>query len=414
MTSRWTTGNRFELLENGEAFFPAAFAAIENARSEVLLETFILYEDKVGLALHAVLCEAARRGVQVDVTVDAYGSSGLSEAFLSGLKSAGARLHVFDPTRRLWGRRAVPFRRLHRKLLVVDGEVGFVGGINFSADHLMDFGAEAKQDYAVRARGPIVQEIRRLARETLHLEPVSAQRFGAPPTDAQDGLAAMVVRDNRHHRDDIERHYRLALRTARREVIIANAYFYPGYRLIRALRRAARRGVQVHLVLQGQPDMAWAAFFARTLYQHLISAGVRVHEYCARPMHSKVAVVDEDWATVGSSNLDPLSLWLNLEANVVMRDRAFAAVLRGHLQQLMRENCREMSRHATALQRWWWRLGLETLAFHVLRHLPAWAARLPQHLPQVAPAGENIRGANAPGEPVQPWRWRDLVQGPSS
>src|SRR5262249_49675366 len=151
------------------------------------------------------------------------------------LRQAGARLHVFDPQARVWRMRAIPFRRLHRKLLVVDGELGFVGGINFSADHLLDFGPEAKQDYAVRAHGPIVDEMRRLARETLPREPVQAQRLGPAPPAPPDGVAAMVVRDNRHHRDDIERHYRIALHTAQREVLIANAYFYPGYRLIRAL-----------------------------------------------------------------------------------------------------------------------------------------------------------------------------------
>ncbi|WP_233218241.1 phospholipase D-like domain-containing protein, partial [Roseateles chitinivorans] len=162
----WTSGNRIELLENGEEYFPAVFAAIESAREEVLIETFILFEDKVGLALREVLIAAARRGVRVDMTVDGFGSPELSEGFVRGLTEAGVRLHVFDPPPRL-SRRLKPFRRLHRKIVVVDGATGFIGGINFSADHLIDFGPEAKQDYAVRVQGPVVAQLRRATREIL-------------------------------------------------------------------------------------------------------------------------------------------------------------------------------------------------------------------------------------------------------
>ena len=121
--------------------------------------------------------------------------------------------------------------------------------------------------------------------------------------------------------------------------MIATAYFFPGWRLLRDLRRASRRGVQVDLILQGNPDMPWVQTMASLLYRHLARAGVCIHEYTERPLHGKVAVVDDAWATVGSSNLDPLSLGLNLEANVVLRDRAFARQLREHLDGLMTKHC---------------------------------------------------------------------------
>jgi cardiolipin synthase A/B len=414
MTPQWVAGNRIELLENGEEFFPAVFSAIEAARREVLLETFILHEDKVGLALLAVLCNAARRGVSVDVTVDGYGSAGLSSSFVQALGAAGVRLHVFDPRPLLFGRlRTNPFRRLHRKVAVIDGEIGFVGGINFSADHLADFGPLAKQDYAVRVRGPIVQAMWRLARETLAPAHGGRSWFfrhreepAREPAPMGDGEAMLVVRDNHEHRDDVERHYRRALHAAQREVIIANAYFFPGYRLLRAMRRAAQRGVDVRLILQGQPDMPWAAFLTRMLYDHLMSAGVRIHEYCTRPMHGKVALVDDNWATVGSSNLEPLSLWFNLEANLVIRDRAFNRQLRERLQHVLREHCEVVDLKHAAARRWWWRLGLGTLAFHVLRHMPSWAAALPAHRPRLTPANECGITTSSTEAAVQPWQWR--------
>ena len=161
MSTRWRSGNRVRLLENGEEYFPAVFEAIRAARHEVIVETFIVFEDKVGLELHAALIEAARRGVQVDVLVDGFGSSDLTPAFKASLAEAGVRLRSFDPAARILGIRANVLRRMHRKLVVVDGAVAFVGGINFSADHLADFGPEAKQDYAVELEGPIVQDIHR-------------------------------------------------------------------------------------------------------------------------------------------------------------------------------------------------------------------------------------------------------------
>ena len=159
---KWVPGNRLQLLENGEHFYPAVFGAIENARREVLLETFILFEDKVGWQLHAVLLAAARRGVHVTVTVDDWGSPDLTPAFLDPLVEAGVAFRFFDPAHRLL-RRFTALRRLHRKLVVVDGQVAYVGGINYSADHLGDFGPEAKQDYAVELLGPIVEDIHRFA-----------------------------------------------------------------------------------------------------------------------------------------------------------------------------------------------------------------------------------------------------------
>lgn len=412
---QWTAGNQIELLENGEEFFPAVFSAIEGARDEVLIETFILFEDKVGLALRDVLIDAARRGVRVDMTVDGFGSPELSEPFVRGLTDAGVRLHVFDPPPKL-SRRLRPFRRLHRKIAVIDGSIGFIGGINFSADHLLDFGPEAKQDYAVRVRGPAVAQLRRTAQSLTSPVDGAWHRWrhrdeGKPipssmhPTPGR-AKAVVVTRDNHKHRDDIERMYRLALHAAQREVIIANAYFFPGFLLLRSMQRAAKRGVAVHLVLQGQPDIPWARWAASMVYGQLMRAGVHIHEYCDRPMHGKVALVDEAWATVGSSNLDPLSLSLNLEANLIIEDREFNAALRDKLLPLMRDSCKRLRVEDTAVKRWWWRFGVGALVFHVMRHFPRWLARLPVQTQRVQPAAETpVVVAEPSTGPAQAWQW---------
>jgi cardiolipin synthase len=421
--SRWVSGNQFRLLENGEEFFPRVFECIAAAKREVIVETFILFEDKVGEELHAALHGAARRGVQVDLTIDGYGSPDLSPEFISTLTRAGVRIHVFDPGPRLWGWRTNVFRRMHRKIVVVDGERAFVGGINYSADHLGDFGPEAKQDYSVEIEGPIVADINTFVHKALAAghrnagaepPPGLRERFSDRarsmagswrsdnvPAPAGEASAFFVTRDNRKHTNDIERHYRAAIRTARKRVIIANAYFFPGYRLLREMRHAARRGVDVCLILQGEPDMAIVKTAASMLYHHLLDAGVRIFEYRERPLHGKVAVIDDEWATVGSSNLDPLSLSLNLEANVVIRDRAFNQELGGRLDILMQNSCKRIERE-DLVESTWWRKLRSYFVFHLLRRYPAWAGWLPAHAPRLTPAGTLPPGITKPSssEPV--------------
>jgi cardiolipin synthase A/B len=398
MNPRWIDGNDIRLLENGEEYFPRVFACIANAQHEVVLETFILFEDQVGLQLHQALVSAARRGVQVDVTIDGFGSADLTEGFISSLTDAGVRLHVFDPGKRLLmlGWRMNALRRMHRKLVVVDGTVAFVGGINYSADHLADYGPLAKQDYAVEIRGPLVAEIHRFTHAAL----VQGQRYQRrrawwrwrhrlrthPHKLPREGTAAamLVVRDNGEHLSDIERHYRIAIRAARQRIIIANAYFFPGYRFMNELRRAARRGVDVCLILQGEPDMPIVKTAARMLYHQLLRAGVQILEYCERPLHGKVALMDDEWATVGSSNLDPLSLALNLEANVIIRDRAFNQQLFERLQHLTR-HCRAIDQQELGeLRGFAWMRHLA--AYHFTRMYPAWAMWQPRHVPRLMPA----------------------------
>lgn len=397
MSRRWVSGNRLRLLENGEQYFPRVFESIDAAQHEVIIEVFILFEDKVGLALHGALVAAAKRGVQVDLTIDGYGSPDLSPQFISSLTSAGVRVHVFDPSPKLWGMRINVFRRMHRKLVVVDAKRAFIGGINFSADHLADFGPEAKLDHAAEVEGPIVDEMHAFMHDQLAASQSHrrwfrrrAPRQTAPASQGVGGADAMfATRDNTVHTSDIERHYRIAIRAARQRIVIANAYFFPGYRLLHQMRRAARRGVEVRLILQGQPDMPIVKFGASMLHHHLLRAGVRIFEYCDRPMHSKVALADDEWSTVGSSNLDPLSLALNLEANLVVRDRDFNRQLSERLDHLVQHSCKEL--HAEQLNEpRWWLMVRSFFVFHLLRRFPAWAGWLPAHAPKLARAHTHL------------------------
>ena len=392
MNTEWRDENEVQLLINGEQYYPSAFEAIRQAREEVLLETFIIYEDKVGLELQQVLSEAARRGVRVKVLVDGYGTAELSREYLQALFDAGVDLQAFDPSPMVMGVRTNLFRRLHRKILVVDGSLGFVGGINYCADHLGDFGEQAKQDYAVQVRGPIVDDLRQATLKLME----SRSRLGgnhrrrwwhraaALQPDSEQARMRLFIRDNHEHPTDIEEQYLRAIVSAHERIVIANAYFFPGYRLLRALRNAARRGVDVTLVLQGMPDMPWVRLCSRLLYNYLLRDGVKIHEYCERPLHGKVALVDRHWSTVGSSNLDPLSLSLNLEANLVIRDEAFNQRLHDHLDDLMHKSCKKVTLQRV-LRGYWWRAPLIFLTFHFTRYFPALMGSLPAHTPRLKP-----------------------------
>ncbi|MDR7150644.1 cardiolipin synthase [Hydrogenophaga palleronii] len=397
MNSLWVPGNRFALLENGEEFFPRVFSAIEGAEREVLIETFIWFDDQVGQALRDVLIAAARRGVETHVLIDGWGSPDIALPFAQSLLDAGVRLRSFEPARRLFGARINMLGRMHHKLVVIDARRAFVGGINYAKDHLVELDAMSKQDYAVEIEGPLVEQIHAFCRANLE-KPQPERRLwmrrwgarmdrrGSTPGTASGGaVAAFVTRDNSSQRTDIERQYRVAIRSAQRRIVIANAYFFPGYRLLRDLRRAARRGVQVDLILQGQPDMPWVQRATMLLYELLLRAGVHIHEFVERPLHAKVAVIDDEWATVGSSNLDPTSLSLNLEANVMMRDQGFATELRQALDALIENKCVTVNLPRPGPLRSIWLAVRTTIVYHVLRRFPAWVRWTQSRAPRVVP-----------------------------
>jgi cardiolipin synthase len=348
-----------------------------------LIETFIWFEDDIGTRFADKLIAAAKRGSRVRVTADGYGSPVFSSGFLRRLKDAGVQVRSFDPQPTFFSIRTNLLCRLHRKLAVIDNERAFVGGINISDEHLKAFGAASKQDYAVELRGPVVQDVRdcctlgaahqqgrwwRRWRYWLRRFPRELKR---PEHGAKVLFAA---RDNDQHPTDIETLYRLAIHNAKRDVIIANAYFFPGFRFIRDLRRAAERGVDVKLIMQGNPDRPFAVGVTSILYDDLLAAGVKIYRYVERPLHAKVAVVDEHWSTVGSSNLDPTSLGLNYEANIFALDREFNASLRTSLERLISRSCREVTQGERPAARGA-RRALAAIAYHLTRRMPTWGRR---------------------------------------
>lgn len=392
---RLRSGHSIGLLEGSRAFFPALVAAMDAAQHAVRLETYIFDCTGAGGEVAEALVRSARRGVQTCVVVDGLGTGTLPQAWRQRFTEAGVQWRVYSPVNLLALLLPTRWRRLHRKLCVVDsgwdGAVAFCGGINILDDfHDPNFGAlEAPRfDFAVRITGPIVAHIdttmqvlwRRLqavrdlrqhklqdAVETfLTAKSASVNATETIAINAASTSAALVLRDNLRSRTRIERAYLRAIGAAQHEIIIANAYFVPGFRLRQALVAAAERGVRVQLLLQGKYEYFMQYYAARPVYGVLLGAGVEIHEYAPSFLHAKVAVVDGHWATVGSSNLDPLSLLLAREANVMVEDAAFAAILRERLLTEMQEGGKAMN-PATYARRPLRQRGLEYLAMLVMR-----------------------------------------------
>ncbi|HEX9452620.1 MAG TPA: cardiolipin synthase ClsB [Burkholderiales bacterium] len=332
-------GNRIELLRNGEQYFPALEREIDAAASEIHLETYIFEADATGDRIARALIRAASRGVAVHLLVDGFGSRLFTHFVQPRLSEAGVHSLVFRPELSLLKFRRTRLRRLHRKLAVIDGKIGFCGGINIIDDIDPAAPGNPRFDYAVRVQGPLVADMHAAARAVwmratwIHMRRAwaASTRLRADAQPAGDRRAAFLIRDNFRHRHDIERAYLAAIRTAKSEVMIANAYFLPGKRFRRALRAARARGVRVVLLLQGRIEYFLVHYATRALYRQLLDAGIEIHEYQRSFLHAKVAVVDGHWATVGSSNIDPVSLLLAREANVVVENEDFARELRDSL-----------------------------------------------------------------------------------
>ncbi len=343
-------GNRVELLENGAAYFPALIAAIETAEREIYFESYIFAADHIGYEVAHALSRAVLRGVRARVMLDGFGALGFDADLRHEWRIAGVDLLIYRPPR--LGLHWPRLRRLHRKLIVIDARVAFVGGINVIDDRNAPGRPDHRYDYAVRVEGPLLADIypatRRLWRilswSQLHRRPARSPRLRMDMSPRGETLAQFVLRDNLRHRRDIEQAYLAAIRAARREIVIANAYFLPGMSLRRALIAAAQRGVRVVLLLQGRSDHPWVRMASRALYRNFLEAGIEIREYHASFMHAKVAVIDEAWATVGSSNIDPFSLWLAREANVVVFDTNFARQLRMSLEAALQHGSHTLHR----------------------------------------------------------------------
>ena len=351
---RFKTGNAVTLLENGVQLFPALCEAFDQATRSIQVEIYIFRLDAAGTKILHHLKLAALRGVRVRVMLDGFGSAQDEQAIQSELQSVGAQCRIYRPEPREFTLKSFDFkrlRRLHRKIVVVDSRLAFIGGVNFEDDYLthepLKHVGDPRFDYAVQVTGPLVAEavhaqdllwlrlnwrlLLRAPRTWRHLRFRHQRHRGTLHPAAGNARAALVLRDNLRYRTSIETVYLEGITHAQETIIIANAYFLPGRKLRHALIDAAQRGVKVKLLLQGKIEYRMQYHATRWIYDQFLRAGIEIYEYLPSFLHAKVAVLDQI-STVGSSNLDPFSLLLAREANVVIDDAAFTHTLRESLE----------------------------------------------------------------------------------
>jgi cardiolipin synthase len=376
--------HRLVLLEGSRALFPALVAAMAQAREDIHFETYIFDFHGDSLTVAEALAQAALRGVRVRVVLDGVGTPQVPARWAERWTQAGVDWQVFEPLGWLGLVLPTRWRRLHRKLCVVDRQVAFCGGINLLDDfhdpHQRSVLAHPRLDFAMQVHGPLVQAIRgtmaqlwwrmQLSRQLRHsrvseaLDTLREPEAGRVPDTR--GRYRLVLRDNVRHRRSIQRSYLQAIGRARQEILIANAFFLPGGKLRRALVRAAQRGVKVRLLLQGHYEYLLPYRASWQVYGPLLAAGVEILEYTPSYLHAKVAVIDSRWLTVGSSNLDPLSLLLAREANIVAQAPGVAADLRRALMQAMDQGGRVIGFDDHGRRSWAQRL-LDWAAYTLMR-----------------------------------------------
>jgi cardiolipin synthase len=368
MVGRLVDGNGVRFLHDGDECFPAMLDAIACAQREVLLEMYWFDSDQTGRRFAEALSERARTGVRVHVIYDAFGSIGADTAMFDGMRAAGCHVFEYHPVAP-WRSRFRIGRinnRDHRKMLIVDGCVGFTGGLN-----LCDLWASQAQggagyrDDMVRVEGPVVADMRALFYRTYRgFHGIDDDHPMPAPAPSGSLAVSVLANDGFRERRRIRRVYLAEIVRAKHEIVIVNAYFIPDRHVRSALRQARQRGVRVRVMLPVESDVVVVRYATRKLYSWMLRRGIEIYEWGQSILHSKTAIIDGEWCTVGTHNFDYRSWAYNLEVNLAIRDR-------GVTQQLMRRVQRDFDASVpVSLNSWRARPLLERVAeeiFYMLR-----------------------------------------------
>ncbi|KXU39326.1 cardiolipin synthase B [Ventosimonas gracilis] len=338
----WRAGNRFELLVDGHQFFPAMLEGIQSAKQEVLLELYLVEEGRCSQLLVEALCLAARRGVTVRCLFDGFGARALSKAARRRLEQAGVMLRLYNPLH--WRQGFANLRRDHRKLLLIDRKTAFIGGTGATDNFWQPGEAQSLcHELMVRCIGAITLDFYRLFEQQwspparpwrqIFWGATRRSRLPAPPAISQ-GMGRLAWSDAVTHRELVQSLLR-HIHHARQRIWLATPYFLPSWKVRRALRKAAQRGVDVQLLLASNNiDHGPVRYASHRYYPSLLRAGVRIHEYSPRFLHLKLVLAD-GWISVGSCNFDHWNLRFNLEANLEAQDEALTRACATCLQQGM-------------------------------------------------------------------------------
>ncbi len=340
-SSGYTLHNKVEVVRGGAAYFARIRSIAEQAVYSIHFQTYIFDEDETGTEVADVLIAAAKRGILVYLMVDGYASQHLSHHFIDKLKAGGVHFRFFEPF--LKSKKHYFGRRMHHKVMVADGRICMVAGVNISNRYNDMPGIPAWLDWAIIVEGDIALSVDRVCRNVWNraLFEKNCKATELPPFTPPSTNCKVRIRRNDwvYNRTDITDSYRQLFKTAQKDVTIMTSYFWPPEGLLRRMEGAAKRGVRVSVVLTGRADVPLAKYAERYLYDRLFRSNIRIYEYRRNVLHGKVAVRDDDWLTVGSYNLNNISAFASVEMNLDVLDKAVASEMKHALRKVIDTDC---------------------------------------------------------------------------
>ena len=346
------------LVHSGNDYFETLENLIHSAKHSLHLQTYIFNDDETGRRIARALKEACLRGVEVTMMLDGFGSASLSRKFVHDLRLAGIRLRFFSP---FFSFQIIYFgRRLHHKVVVADQYTALIGGINIADKYHGSPSEQAWLDYAILLKGKVCKDVEKICRQ-LYGRKFRKKKNNIPSNhiDTEKLIPIRIKQNDRFRRkNQISASYLHAIKNAKSSIYLTGSYFLPGTKLRKALVNAAKRGVEVHLILAGVSDVPTFQTATRWLYDFLFRNGIKIYEWKKSVLHGKIALVDDTWATIGSFNLNHLSAYGSIELNVDVLDKQFSKEFQDHLKAVIDKGCEQIfqkhqNNHWTArLKRW--------------------------------------------------------------
>jgi len=355
--SDYIGGHCVELLKSGEPFFAAVEKVIDEARHFIHFQTYIVDEDETGKRIVNALIRASKRGVRTYLLLDAFGTKYLSKEFVDSIEESGILFRFFSPTLTTKGFQLS--LRLHSKVVMADGEVAIIGGMNFADRYHGIHGKKEWLDFAVVIKGPelihILSIIKKLWNKTFIPKQERSREMINNPVFYKEDIKLKVRQNNWYRRKiEIRRSYRNAFKTARERMIIFASYFLPGRNERRLLRNARRRGVDITIVLAAESDAPMFERATHFLYDFILENRIKIYEYLPSNLHAKAAVVDGKWSTIGSYNMNHLSDYASIEINVDILDEGFTAKFENIMLDIIKNDCRQVTFEEYNRRRTWY------------------------------------------------------------
>lgn len=337
--------NQVKLIRGGSDYFSILLQLIDNAQHSIQLQTYIFDDDETGVEVGVALMNAAQRGVQVQLMVDAYASKNLSDEFIERIKQKGIQFKRFEPL--LKSHRFYFGRRLHHKVFVVDGDKSLVGGINISNKYNDMPGQKAWFDWALYSEGEVCKELERICNEMWSGKTMFSKTAVPKHSSSYSLNNELLVRVRRNdwvnRKNQVSRTYLEIFQQAKHQIILVSSYFLPGRVFRKNIERAAKRGVQIKVITAGNSDVAVSKNAERFLYRWLLKRGIRIFEYQPTVLHGKLSVCDDELVTVGSYNINNISTYASIELNLDVTNASFAKQTKEQLLQIMEQDCEEIT-----------------------------------------------------------------------